>query len=171
MSNNELRREKLLEVIKNSDEAINATVLADMFSVTRQVIVADIALLRASGNPIRSEHRGYVYDKPRFGIKKRITCRHGREGTQEEFYAIVDNGGVVADVQVQHPIYGVISAELSISSRRDANSFVKRSMESDAVLLSDLTDGLHSHTVYVQTEEDYACICDALRDIGVLVDE
>lgn len=171
MSKKDIRREKILDVIMDANGVINATELSEMFSVTRQVIVADIALLKAQGHPIRSEHRGYTYERPRYGVKKRIICKHGREETQDEFYAVVDNGGMIADVQVEHPIYGVISANMAISSRRDANRFIKRSAESDAVLLADLTGGIHVHTVYVQTEEDFECICEELKKLGVLVGE
>lgn len=171
MSKKDIRREKLLDTIMDAKGVINATELAEKFSVTRQVIVADIALLKAQGHPIRSEHRGYVYDRSRFGIRKRIVCKHGREETQDEFYAVVDNGGMIADVQVEHPIYGVISADLAISSRRDANRFLNRSKESDAVLLSDLTGGVHTHTLFVQTEEDFECIREELTKLGVFVSE
>ena len=60
---NDKRREEILSILKNADKAISATALAEKFGVTRQIIVADIALLRASGNPIRAEHRGYVIDR------------------------------------------------------------------------------------------------------------
>ena len=60
---NEQRRAEILDILSRADRAISATALADSFGVTRQIIVADVALLRAAGNPIRAEHRGYVLDR------------------------------------------------------------------------------------------------------------
>jgi hypothetical protein len=91
--------------------------------------------------------------------------------TLEELYAIVDNGGKVLDVQVEHAIYGVLSGEMVISSRFDANEFVRESAKSDAALLSDLTGGVHIHTVSVKDEETFARICAKLQELGVLIQD
>lgn len=171
MTSNEQRRKEIFDILNESEKAISATALAEKFSVTRQIIVADIALLRAAGNPIRSEHRGYVLDKPRAGIYKKIVCRHRQEDVQDEFYAVVDNGGVLLDVQVEHPIYGQISANLSITSRRDADAFLTMSRLSGASQLSDLTGGVHIHTVIVQSEDDFNAICERLKRLGILITE
>ena len=166
--NGEQRREKILHVLKKSNEAVNATALADMVGVTRQVIVSDIALLRASGVPVRAEHRGYVLDVQR-GIFKSIVCRHGKESVRDEFYAVVDNGGAVLDVQVEHPIYGQISAAINVSSRYDADSFIKATSESGASQLSELTDGVHIHTLRVPSSYAFDRICNKLKELGILI--
>ncbi|MBE6547810.1 MAG: transcription repressor NadR [Ruminococcaceae bacterium] len=166
---NDKRREEILEILKNADKAISATALAEKFGVTRQIIVADIALLRASGNAIRAEHRGYVIERQFKGISKKIVCKHDKSGVRDEFYAIVDNGGSVVNVEVEHPIYGQISANMSISSRYDADEFIRETSEAGATQLSDLTGGIHIHTINVNDEKNYARICDELKRIGILV--
>ena len=84
---------------------------------------------------------------------------------------LVDNGGSVIDVQVEHPIYGQISANLSISSRYDADEFIKAAGEAGAAQLSDLTGGIHIHTICAQEEKNLARICEALEKLGVIVEE
>lgn len=171
MMTNDQRRKEILNILGTADKAISATTLADGFGVTRQIIVADIAILRAAGNPIRAEHRGYVIDRQNKGVCKRIVCRHDKDNVRDELYAIVDNGGSVIDVQVEHPIYGQISANLSISSRYDADEFIKAAGEAGAAQLSDLTGGIHIHTICAQEEKNLARICEALEKLGVIVEE
>ena len=167
----EARRQEVLKTLKGATEAVNATKLAEMFGVTRQIIVADIALLRASGNAIRAEHRGYVLEKPDGSVRRKIVCRHTKDGVLDELYTVVDNGGKVLDVQVEHSIYGTISADLSISSRYDAEEFVRKVSETSSTQLSDLTGGIHIHTVSVKDEETFARICARLAELGILVIE
>ena len=86
-------------------------------------------------------------------------------------YAIVDNGGVILDVQVEHPIYGQIAANMSIASRYDVDEFIKITSEAGASQLSDLTGGIHIHTISVPEEQSFIRICQRLRELGVLVFE
>lgn len=167
----ENRRQEIISILTEASSATSATKLADNFGVTRQIIVADIALLRAAGYAIRAEHRGYVLDKPNGEIKKRIVCHHTKEGVLDEFFAIVDNGGKVLDVQVEHSIYGVISAGMSITSRYDAEEFYRAVSETGATQLSDLTGGVHVHTISVKNEETFARIIARLTELGILVED
>lgn len=169
--NGEKRRSDILELLSSSTDVINATQLAEKYGVTRQIIVADIALLRAAGNSIRAEHRGYVLDRPNSDLKKKIVCRHPKETVADEFYAIVDNGGQILDVQIEHSIYGTLSANLSISSRYDADEFIRASQESGATQLSDLTGGVHTHTISVKDEVTYERIIKKLKELNVLVEQ
>ena len=166
-----VRRENILEELKQATGPINATKLAEMNGVTRQIIVADIALLRAAGNNIRAEHKGYVLDRNANELRKQIVCRHGKEHTTEELYIIVDNGGKVIDVQVEHTIYGMISGNLDISSRYDVDQFVEDLRKTGATPLSDLTDGIHIHTIVVKDEASFDRICKKLNELGVLIND
>ena len=56
------RREKLLSMLAKSKEPIAGAEMAKRLSVSRQVIVQDIALLRAADNNIVSTNRGYVLE-------------------------------------------------------------------------------------------------------------
>lgn len=167
----EKRRVKILEILSSSLKPVNATKLANATGVTRQIIVSDVALLRASGVKIISERLGYTIPKIASDeIYKTIICKHTKEQTLDEFYAIVDNGGKVVSVTVEHSLYGQISADLNVVSRYDAQEFVKRSEETDAMLLCDLTDGLHIHTIAVKDEEAFKRIYDSLHSLGILIE-
>ena len=169
--NSEQRREKIISVLQTSDKPVSATCFANEFSVTRQIIVADIALLRAGGYPIRAEHKGYVLEKSdAHAMLKRIVVKHGKNDVKDELYAMVDNGGRVIDVIVRHSIYGKIVAELNLSSRYDVDRFVLRISETGAKPLSFLTEGLHIHTIAVNDEASFQRILEALSALGILVE-
>ncbi len=169
--NSEQRREKIISVLQMSDKPVSAASFASEFSVTRQIIVADIALLRASGYHIRAEHKGYVLEKSDgHAILKRIVMKHGKNEVQDELYAIVDNGGKVIDVIVLHSIYGKIVAELNLSSRYDVDRFVKHVQETDAKPLLLLTEGLHIHTIAVKDEDSFQSILKQLKVLHILVE-
>ena len=54
------RREELINTIKSSTSPISGKTLAQLYDVSRQVIVQDIALLRTAGYDIISTNRGYI---------------------------------------------------------------------------------------------------------------
>lgn len=170
--NGEERRKQILALLNEANEPITATSLAKKHSVTRQIIVADIALLRASGAKIRSEHKGYILDNENSGeLRYKIVCQHSKEGVCDEFYTIVDNGGRVLDVMVEHTIYGTISAELNITSRYDADEFVESVSKTGASQLADLTGGIHIHTIAVKSEEAFNRIAKGLKELGILIEK
>ena len=138
------RRRKILDILRDADTSISASRLADEFGVTRQIIVSDIAILRANGHKIIATRRGYVAEKAEDGsVAESIVCRHSARDTLQEFYIIIDNGGGIDNVIVEHPIYGQISADLNIRSRYDADEFVRTAKATNATQLCDLTGGLH----------------------------
>lgn len=166
----EARRQEILAELGRATEPVSATALAEKYGVTRQVIVADVALLRAAGNQIRAEHKGYLLEHPIGELQIPIVCKHPKSAVTDEFYAIVDNGGRVLDVQVEHAIYGIISAKLSITSRYDADEFVRAADSSSVSQLSDLTGGVHIHTIAAKDEETFERIKKQLKELGILVE-
>ena len=168
---NEQRRIEILEKLQSADKPISATSLASLFSVTRQIIVADIALLRASGHRIRAEHKGYVLEKENSNeIIKRIAVKHGKDEVASELYAIVDNGGRVIDVIVEHSLYGTILGELNLSSRYDVDCFLSKLSKQDTTPLSNLTEGLHIHTIAVKDLNAFDRIIKKLSELKILVE-
>ncbi len=166
------RRTRLLSLLQKSDTPLRAADLAERFGVTRQVIVSDVALLRANGENITATPRGYLTERPpSSGIPVSIVCRHAKEQTLAEFYAVVDNGGAVDDVIVEHPLYGQLSARLNISSRYDADEFVRQAKSCGASQLCDLTGGLHLHTLRVPDHAAYLRIIAALRTADILAED
>ena len=165
------RRNLIIQTLSKCNSSISATLLANNFSVTRQIIVADIALLRASGYQIIADNKGYKLITANNDLIKRIAVQHSKDDVNNEFYAIVDNGGKVLDVIIEHPIYGKISVELNITSRYEADEFVKKLNNTNSHPLSILTQGLHIHTIEVPNNESFERIKLKLNELGILITE
>ena len=86
----------------------------------------------------------------------------------EELNAIVDQGCTVLDVIVEHPIYGQLTGPLRLSSRYDVAQFVARCEEEDAAPLSQLTEGVHLHTVLCPSQEAAGRVREALEQLDFL---
>ncbi|MDR0922076.1 MAG: transcription repressor NadR [Lactobacillales bacterium] len=164
----ERRRKQIVANLSNATRAVSATKLSQEFGVSRQVIVGDIALLRAGGQEIIATSRGYILEGKREGIVKTIASKHGTDQTYEELEAIVKLGGEVLDVSVEHPLYGEITGNLHIKTRADAREFCEAQENNQATLLSDLTGGIHTHKLLVRDEIHFAEIEKVLREKGLL---
>lgn len=164
------RREKLIEILKASDKPISGGELSNLLSVSRQVIVQDIALLRASNIDIISTTKGYLlYQNKDAKYQRIIRVKHSTEDIEDELCTIVDNGGKVLDVHVIHEIYGQIVTDLIIRSRNDVYDFVKQVNEKRIVPLKELTAGTHHHTIEADSEETLDKIEEALRKKNYLL--
>ncbi len=158
------RREKLLEILNSRKEPISGTELAKKLGVSRQVIVQDIALLRAVNKNILSTTKGYIlYYQEKQKVNRCFLVKHTTEQIEDELLTIVDNGGKVLDVIVSHEIYGEISTNLIISNRQDVYDFIRKIKTKKTVPLKELTDGIHLHTVEADTEAILDNIEAALR--------
>ena len=164
------RRESIYQQLLSAEAPVSATALAKQYGVSRQIIVGDIALLRAEGRQITATPRGYVIAQSS-GLTVQLAVCHSGAETRPELYAMVDCGCTVLDVVVEHPVYGQLTAVLQISSRYDVDQFMERMAGSDARPLSLLTEGIHLHTLSCPTEEVLAHLKDKLRTMGVLLDE
>jgi len=165
------RRAKLLEKLKEASEPLTGTWLAKEFSVSRQVIVGDFAILRAAGTAVYATPQGYVLptvESPKT-IRVKLACKHERENLEQELAIIIDNGGKVLDVIVEHPIYGELIANLMLASRRDLTEFLRKLNDSHAEQLASITGGVHVHTVEVPDYETLSRIKDELRIKGILL--
>ena len=165
------RRENILEELRRGGAPVSAGVLARKLKVSRQVIVGDIALLRAANQPITATPRGYLLENEaaRPGeLIRTIACRHDREGIARELYAVVDNGCGVLDVIVEHAVYGQISGRLQVFSRFDADDFIRRLEKSRALPLCDLTGGVHLHTVSCPGEDAFRRVLEKLKQEDIL---
>ena len=87
------RRAAVAAALEGAAGPVSATELARRFSVSRQIIVGDVALLRAGGAKILATPRGYVLDRPPAGYTGTVACVHGPEDMGRELTAIVDAGG------------------------------------------------------------------------------
>lgn len=164
------RREQLMKILNEQAEPISGGDLSGLLGVSRQVIVQDIALLRASESNIISTTKGYLIyhtDSPK--VKRVFKVKHTTEQIEDELCTYVDNGGKILDVLVSHAIYGNIATPLIIRNRQDVYDFVKKVNENQIVPLKELTDGVHQHTVEADSEETLDRIENALKAKGYLI--
>ena len=163
--NARLRREKILELINNNPHPTSASSLAKELGVSRQVIVGDVALLRASGHEIIATARGYII--PNFNEKHqyigKIVCQHTPENTKDELYKMVDAGAVVLAVIVEHDLYGEITGALNLTSRGEVDAFLRKAKSSGIKLLSELTMGIHTHTIACANEAHFNQVKEILK--------
>lgn len=169
--NADSRRKEILQLLERQSGPLSAGRLAGRLGVSRQIIVGDIALLRASGTDITATPRGYILTRKREGIIYKIPCRHGAEDMCRELQIMVDNGCLVRDVIVEHPVYGQLTGPLDIATRHDVEEFMHKVQQSDAAPLSDLTGGIHLHTVFCPDASAYERIIKALREEGFLYED
>lgn len=170
MDGNE-RRQTLLSLLESSDEPLSGARLGRETGVSRQVVVQDMALLRTAGYPIFSTGRGYLLDKRSPGGCTRVfkVC-HTLEQVEDELQTIVDLGGCIVDVSINHRVYGRVCAPLNIKSRRDTHNFQTELASSKSSLLSSATSGYHYHTIRADSEEILDEIGEALRRKGYLAE-
>lgn len=168
----EERRSRIVELLNTESEPLSGTVLARRLGVSRQVIVQDIALLRATNKNILSTNKGYIiYGKQDGNLKcKRvIAVKHTDEEMREELYRIVDAGAKVLDVIIEHDVYGQISADLFINSRRDVDEFMDRILGNTVRPLKKLTGDIHFHTIEAESEEILDLVEERLREKQYLI--
>lgn len=163
------RREKIISILSESAEPVSGSDLAGKLGVSRQVIVQDVAILRARGYQVMATPQGYLLP-PIPGSRRQavLAVKHAPEETREELNIMVDHGLKVLDVIVEHPLYGELKGYLMLESRQDVKQFVTRVKAEGATLLSSLTGGVHLHTVEYRKQENLAAARVELRRRGFL---
>lgn len=172
--NGEERREALLGFLRSSDRPVSGDTLAKEFHVSRQVIVQDIALIRANlsshhTGQLISTNRGYMlHEASPMGATRIMKVYHTDEQIEEELNAIVDLGGCVEDVFVYHKVYGVLRADLHVKSRKGVSDYLTQIHSGISVPLKNVTSGYHYHTIVADDEETLDLIQEDLRNRGFL---
>ena len=167
--NGSQRREQIVRQIQESKEPVSGKKLAELYGVSRQVIVQDIALTRTAGYDIISTNRGYILNTQK-AISRVFKVQHTDEQTEEELYEIVDLGGCVENVMVNHRVYGHMEAPLGIHSRRKAAAFIEDIKSGKSSPLKNITSNYHYHTVSAESEEILDEIEEMLRAKGFLIE-
>lgn len=165
------RRQRILDLIARAEHPITGTELATTLGVSRQIVVQDMAILRAAGADIIATPRGYLRATPRGGratYREVLAVQHPREMIEAELNALVDLGLRVIDVIVEHPVYGELRGALMLESRADVKTFLGRL--GDAEPLSVLTRGVHLHTVETSRPGAIKEGRRALRQLGILLE-
>ncbi len=161
------RREQLKKILAQSAVPVSGSALEKMMSVSRQVIVTDIAILREEGFEIISTSQGYMTPEIR-QCKRIFKVHHTREECESELNLFVDCGAVVKDVFVSHRAYGVLRGELDIRSRLDVQAFLESIRSGKSTLLSSTTEGYHYHTLLAPSESVLDTIENRLWEMGFL---
>ena len=165
------RKEKIIELLNKSSKPLTGTWLANALGVSRQAIVQDIALIRASGYNLFATSQGYMLPRgSAYTVCKRsLSCKHSERDMENELMTIIDMGGRVLDVSVEHKVYGEFKGQLMIKSPIDVRKFIKNMNQEGAGALSSLTDGVHIHTIEADSELILNDIERSLKEKGFLI--
>lgn len=168
MMTGEERRALIIDLIKKNDKPISGTKLAETCQVSRQVIVQDVALIRASGYDIMSTNRGYVIQEQK-SFRRTFKVQHTEDQVKEEMNSIVDLGGKMLNVSVNHKIYGRMEAELNVGSRKKVKEFMDDIRSGKSSPLMKITSNYHYHLVEAESEEILDEIESMLEGKGMLI--
>ena len=146
------RRKEIANYLMTEGKAISGGALSNRFGVSRQIIVQDISVLKATGYDILSTHSGYVIQGSPF-VQRVFKLYHTTNQTEDELNTIVDLGGTVADVFVWHKVYGKLVVPLNIFSRLHVKQFIEGVRSGKSSELMNITGGYHYHTVRAETKE------------------
>ena len=161
------RREQILKILKNSTEPVSGVELAKRLQVSRQIIVQDMALIRANGIDVMATNRGYVIQETR-EVSRVFKVIHTDEQVEEELNLFVDLGGKVEDVFVYHKVYGVIKVPMNIKSRLDVRKYMAGISSGKSTNLMKLTSNYHYHTIIAEDEQTLDLIQEELQKKGFL---
>ncbi len=164
------RRKAIVTFLLSEPNPISGGTLAERFGVSRQIIVQDIALIKASGYEIFSTHNGYIIHKTPL-VERVFKVYHTTAETENELNSIVDLGGTIVDVFVWHKVYGKIVVPLNIFSRHHVKQFIEGVRSGKSTELMAITGGYHYHTVRAESEEILNAIQQALDAQGLIVPE
>ena len=168
----EQRRNQILNLLMGQNTPLSGTALANRFRVSRQIIVQDIALMRAENHNILSTNKGYLYrtEEADNNLPKRVFfIRHETSQVLDEFMTVIELGGKILDVAVEHELYGQIRVDLLIESRQDARDFSEKLLACRDNPLKVLTDDCHYHTVCAPSEKLLDLIEAELKAKGYLI--
>ena len=148
------RREKIMKILKESSIPVSGKELARLCAVSRQVIVQDMAILRASGDEIVATSAGYICLNKK--AKRIFKVVHSDNEVEEEVSLIVDCGPVVEDVFVYHRAQG------------DIERFMEDIRTGKSSLLKNTTAGYHYHTIVAESSEILDLVQEKLKERGFL---
>lgn len=165
------RRDAIVKYIQESNAPVSGQKLAAEFGISRQVIVQDIALIRAAGYDIISTNRGYILNTAPIAenVKRVFKVNHTDEQIEEELCCIVDLGGCVINTMVNHRVYGHLEVPLNVKSRRNVKEFLHEIHSGKSSPLKNITANYHYHTVCADSEKTLDLIEEALKEKGILV--
>ena len=94
--------------------------------------------MKSQNYNIDSTSRGYVVNNVQCGkrYKRVIVCQHDNDRMEEELKLILDNGAMIDDVAIDHPVYGSIKADLMIETYEDLSKFISEMEKFEGQMLA-----------------------------------
>lgn len=172
-SNGNTRRTGIITYLQRQTDPVSGSELAKQFGVSRQVIVQDIALLRAENRAIVSTNKGYKLvqsQEKHNGYTAVVTVNHTAEQALEEMRSIVDYGGSMLDVFIDHDLYGQIRVDMVINDEEDAKEFYHKLENSKSMPIKEFTEGCHYHTIAAPSKKILGLIRKELQEKGILAE-
>ena len=166
----EIRRKEIASLLLSADSAVSGGELSKKLGVSRQIIVNDIALLKAAGYEILSTHKGYVIQSSP-SVERVLKVKHSSTHTEDELKSIVELGGTIVDVYVWHKVYGKIEAPMNIFSNYQIEKFIEGIRSGKSVELMNITGGYHYHTIRADSIEILDKIEEVLKNKNYIVPE
>ena len=142
------RRTAIINQIKTSSAPVPGKALAAQYEVSRQVIL----------------HESHL-------VERIFKVKHTDDQVEDELYTIVDLGGRVRNVMVNHRVYGHMEASLNINSRRNAAEFIDDIRSGKSTPLKNITSNYHYHVVEADSEKTLDMIQEALEEKGFLLEQ
>ncbi len=164
----EERRNSIIENLKTNKLPVSATKLAKEFNVSRQIVVGDIALIRAEGIDIIATNKGYILHEEKTPKSVMIKVKHKPEDVYDELCTIVDLGAKVKTEEIENDLYGRIVSEINVNTREDARTFSEKCLDESQKLLSTLTDGTHYHLITADNDATLIRVERALNNKGYI---
>lgn len=164
----EQRRKEISLYLTKMQKPVTGTALSSQFGVSRQIIVQDISVLKASGYDIISTRDGYVMHKTPHH-ERVFKVKHLSNETESELRGIVDLGGTIVDVFVWHKVYGKVSAKLWIYTLEHVDKFMEGVRTGKSSELMHITGGYHYHTVRAESTDVLDKIENYLQEKNFLV--
>ena len=162
------RRKGIISYLLSEKRAVSGGELAQQFNVSRQIIVQDVASLKATGHEILSTHNGYIVQKSPH-VERILKLQHTKELTEDELLTIINYGGTVVDVFVWHKVYGKVSAKLNIYAKYQVDKYIENVRTGKSTELMDITGGYHYHTVRADSEKTLDLIEEKLQEKGFII--
>ena len=135
-----------------------------------------LTMMRQSSQPLSggalgrdTGARGYILNETKKAVRLFKVC-HTTEQISEELETIVDLGGSVEDVMVNHRAYGKMSAPLRIRNRRDVATLLDNLKTGKSTPLMNVTAGYHFHHVTADSQEILDEIEENLRQKHLLAE-
>ncbi|KLO25014.1 MULTISPECIES: transcription repressor NadR [unclassified Marinitoga] len=161
------KKQRILKILENSENPVKGKILAEKIGISRQMIIQYISRLKSDGHKIIATRDGYILEKE-VGIRKMIAVKHSTDEIENELFAIVQAGGKIIDVIVEHPLYGEIKGRIDVKNEEDIIRFMSLLKTTQATPLLELSDGVHIHTIEVKDEKSFEKIKKAINKYLIL---